>query len=172
MADPIENIPIPDTPPSGSGAKSSAMAGIAAIKAACDAAGLKSKYAKCAFLAIAGTESKWDFSAEENYNYTEKTLLSGMFKNVTAEEASKYGSPSKKGISRTEFFGWLYGTNRGLTPAEGNYYGRGFIQLTFQGAYKTVGNKLGVDLLTNPELVIQSAEFGAKVGVELSLIHI
>ena len=166
MADPIESIPIPNTPPSGSGATAAAMAGIAAIKSECDAAGFTSKYAKCAILAIAGTESKWLYSAEEGMNYSKKTLLSGMFAGVTEEEANQWYDAGKRGIPRVEFFGWLYGTNKGLSPAEGNYYGRGFVQLTFKAAYKKIGDKLGADLVANPNLVIQSPEFGAKVAIE------
>lgn len=166
MADAIEKTPIPDTPPAKSGAKKEAMSGIAAIKSACESAGITSKYAICSFLAIAGTESKWDYSSEEAYNYSEKTLLSGMFSGVTADEAQKYGNPVKKGMSRLEFFGWLYGTNKGLSPAEGNYYGRGYIQLTFQSAYKKIGAAIGADLVNNPSLVTQSPEFGARVLVE------
>lgn len=165
MADPIESLPIPSTPPSGSGATQGAVAGIAAIIAACDAAGFTSKYAKCAFLAIAGTESKWMYTADEDYRYSSKTLMSGMFSNVTQDEAEKWGSPHKKGISKQEFFGWLYGTNKGLSPAEGNYYGRGYIQLTFKSAYLAIGTALNTDLITNPNLVQQSPEFGAKVVI-------
>jgi len=166
MADPIESIPIPSTPPSGSGATQGSVAGIAAIIAACDTYGFKSKYAKCAFLAIAGTESKWMHTADEDHRYSPKTLLSGMFKGVTQEEADKWGNPHKKGISKPEFFGWLYGTNKGFSPAEGQYYGRGFIQLTFMAAYKAVGSALNTDLVTTPSLVQQSPEFGARCVVE------
>ena len=166
MADPIENTPIPSTPPSGSGATQGAMAGIAAIIAACDAGGFKSKYAKCALLAIAGTESKWMYSAEEGMNYSKKTLLSGMFSGVTEAEAEQWYNAGKRGIPRVEFFGWLYGTNKGLAPAEGNYYGRGFVQLTFKSAYDALGKRLGVDLVNNPNKIIESPEFGAKLVVE------
>lgn len=166
MADPIENTPIPSTPPSGSGATQGAMAGIAAIIAACDAGGFKSKYAKCALLAIAGTESKWMYSAEEGMNYSKKKLLSGMFSGVTEAEAEQWYNAGKRGIPRVEFFGWLYGTNKGLAPAEGNYYGRGFIQLTSKSEYDALGKRLVVDLVNNPNKIIESPEFGAKLVVE------
>ena len=166
MADPIENTPIPSTPPSGSGATQGAMAGIAAIIAACDAGGFKSKYAKCALLAIAGTESKWMYSAEEGMNYSKKKLLSGMFSGVTEAEAEQWYNAGKRGIPRVVFFGWLYGTNKGKAPAEGNYYGRGFVQLTSKSHYDALSKRLGVDLVNNPNKVIESPEFGAKLVVE------
>ena len=168
MADPIELAPpIPDNPPAKSGAKQGAVAGIAAIKSACAAAGIDSKYAICSILGIAGTESKWMFSAEEGMNYSQKTLLSGMFSNVSQADAEKWYNAGKRGIPRVEFFGWLYGTRLpGGLPSAGNYYGRGFIQLTNLDGYKQVGNRLGVDLVKSPEKIIESADFGAKAVVE------
>lgn len=167
MADPIESIPIPDTPPPKSGATQGSIAGIAAIKKACAAAGIDSKYAICSILGIAGTESKWMFSAEEGMNYSQKTLLSGMFSNVSQADAEKWYNAGRRGIPRVEFFGWLYGTRLpGGLPSAGNYYGRGFIQLTNLDGYKQVGKSLGIDLVKTPDLVRQDADFGAKVVVE------
>ena len=57
----LETSPIPNTPPPGStSSPTKAMEGIAIIKAACDAGGLTTKYAKCALLGIIGVESKWE----------------------------------------------------------------------------------------------------------------
>ena len=52
MADAIESIPIPDTPPAEAKATQGAMSGIAAIKKACTNRGLDSKYAQCAILGM------------------------------------------------------------------------------------------------------------------------
>ncbi|MGL5075878.1 MAG: glycoside hydrolase family 19 protein, partial [Waterburya sp.] len=34
------------------------------------------------------------------------------------------------------------------------YYGRGFIQVTWRGNYQKVGKKLGIDLISNPDLLL------------------
>lgn len=46
----------------------------------------------------------------------------------------EYGKPNEKGLT---------------------YYGRGFVQLTWDYNYKKAGQKLNVDLLNNPELAMQ-----------------
>lgn len=43
-----------------------------------------------------------------------------------------------------------------------NYYGRGYIQLTHDYNYKDIGDKIGVDLVNNPELALQP-EVAAKI---------
>ena len=154
----LETSPIPNTPPPGStSSPTKAMEGIAIIKAACDAGGLTTKYAKCALLGIIGVESKWE-PVQESSNWSESGLKT--FSNVSAADASKYAR--WKG-SKQEFFGWLYGTRLNKPVAEGNYFGRGYIQLTFRDNYKRFSTK-EYDLVSNPDLLLQ-AEIAAKVAV-------
>lgn len=49
--------------------------------------------------------------------------------------------------------GLKYGTPDPITKEV--YYGRGFVQLTWAGNYKTIGKILGVDLYNNPDLAMQ-----------------
>ena len=44
------------------------------------------------------------------------------------------------------------------------YYGRGFVQLTWQSNYQKMGNWLGIDLVNNPDLALQP-EVAAKILV-------
>jgi predicted chitinase len=164
MADPIESIPIPSTPPTSSGATQGAVAGIAAIIAACDAAGLKSKYAKCALLGVAGVESKWLYSALEDHTYSTKGIR-GTWPRIKQPDAEHWNNKPNQ-YSRVEFFGFIYGTSKNKPASIGNYHGRGFIQITFPEAYKAIGDKLGIDLVGNPDLVASSADIGGKVMVE------
>ena len=164
MADPIESIPIPTNPPAKSGATQGAVAGIAAIIAACDAAGLKSKYAKCALLGVAGVESKWLYSALEDHTYSTKGIR-GTWPRIKQPDAEHWNNKPNQ-YSRVEFFGFIYGTSKNKPASIGNYHGRGFIQITFPEAYKAIGDKLGLDLVGNPDLVASSAEIGGKVMVE------
>jgi hypothetical protein len=46
--------------------------------------------------------------------------------------------------------------NGNTTPGDGiKYAGRGYVQLTWKNNYKRAGDKLGVDLVTNPEKAIR-----------------
>lgn len=170
MADAIEKTPIPDTPPTEAKATQGSMRGIAALKKACIEGGLTSKYAQCAMLGIVGVESVW-IPVQEGMNYSKKTLLSGLFSNVSEADAEKWYNAGKRGIPRIEFFGWLYGTRLPAgTPAAGNYYGRGFIQLTGLDNYKKAKEKTGLDLVNNPDIMVGSddatMEICAKIAVE------
>jgi predicted chitinase len=165
MADELEKGTIPDTPPVEAKATQGAVAGIAALKKACIEGGLTSKYAQCAVLGIVGVESKWMYDSQEDPTYRKRTLLK---KRATEADAERYGADaSGKGLSRQEFFGWFYGTKRGKTPAEGQYYGRGFLQLSLIATYTDIGKLLGEDLLKDPEKVISNPEYGAKVAVAI-----
>lgn len=53
-----------------------------------------------------------------------------------------------------------YGRGAGMGYAP--YYGRGFIQLTHDYNYRAAGQKLGIDLLSNPDKALEP-EFAAKV---------
>ena len=160
MADPILDSPIPDTPPPEAkltGHKAQiAMKGIKAIKEQMIAGGFTSKYAQCAMLAIAGGESSWQCIGEF-WPHSKEKLLSGTFSNVSAADAEKYSKFSKKnGNTAVEYFGWLYGTRKHKPASEGNYYGRGYIQLTFSDAYKAMSKRINdptIDLYANPELL-------------------
>lgn len=48
---------------------------------------------------------------------------------------------------------WGRGEGRYRTP-KGDYYGRGFIQLTWESNYWKAGNAIGVDLIRNPDLAL------------------
>jgi predicted chitinase len=162
-------------PPNFKTTTTKATEGIKAIIAACDKVGLTTKEQKCALLGIAGGESGW-VPQEEAYNYTESRLKQ-VFSFATPEDIDKYSNATKKGVSRKEFFSWCYGpTKRGkgffghLTDEEaGNYYGRGFIQLTGKSNYKRYADKakalgLDADILNNPDLLVSDIEVSAIIS--------
>jgi predicted chitinase len=171
MADAIEKTPIPPNPPTSAGATQGAVAGIAAIIAACEEGGFKSKYAKCAMLGIAGVESKWMHTADENHKYSAKRIRT-VWPKITQAEAELWNNSPEVKYSKQEFFGFIYGTKITGNPANGQYYGRGYIQLTLRCNYKEIGSRLGIDLINHPELLQQSAEIGAKAVVEYFKMNI
>jgi predicted chitinase len=57
----------------------------------------------------------------------------------------------------------LISTNYALPNSKGlSYYGRGLVQITWQGNYSRMGRLLGVDLLNNPDLALD-----LKVAVQI-----
>jgi len=124
-------------------------------------------------LGIAGVESKWLYTAEEIYGYSKKGLMNGPFKPMPEAEAEKWCNPVSKGYTRVQFFGWLYGTRKpNGTPADGNYFGRGFIQITTKANYKAVGKILGIDLVNEPAKVTSDIDTGAKIAVAFLKMNI
>ena len=159
------NNEIPQIPPSGAAQNSArASEGIRALLAACDQVGLTTKEQKCALLGIIGGESQW-VPKEENYSYSE-TRMPQIYSFATAADIERYSRAPQKGISKFEFFSWAYGpTTRGPgflgneTDADGgNFFGRGFIQLTGKYNYARYAQQaqalgLNADILNNPDLL-------------------
>ena len=170
------NTSIPTVPPPKSSSNSSkASDGIKALIAACDKVGLTTKEQKCALLGIAGGESAW-VPQLEGYNYSESRLKQ-IYSFTTAETAAKYSDASKKGITREQFFSWVYGpSQRGKgflgnqTDADGGkYFGRGFIQLTGRGnyaRYQKLANAAGlnIDIVNNPDSLDEDINVSALVA--------
>lgn len=180
VASPVEpsntNIAIPTIPPAKESSNSSASTeGIKALIAACDKVGLTTREQKCSLLAIAGGETRW-IPQQESFNYSESRLKQ-IFSFATDETAAQYSNAQKKGITREQFFSWVYGpTTRGKgflgnqTDADGGkYYGRGFIQLTGKAnyaRYQKLANELGLnlDIVNNPDSLDSDINVSALVA--------
>jgi predicted chitinase len=170
------NNEIPQIPPEGSTQnRSKASEGIRALLAACDQVGLTTKEQKCALLGIVGVESGWD-PKEEYYNYSPESLQR-TFSFATAADVETYARAPSKGLTKFDFFSWAYGpTKRGAgflgneTDADGgNYFGRGFIQLTGKynyARYARLAREAGLDadILTNPDLLNSDINVSAIIA--------
>lgn len=166
---------IPTTPPKKSVSDvATATANIKHLIDACDQVGLTTKYAKCALLGIAGGESGW-IPQLELYNYSPDRLAE-IF-TVTKEETDKYAYAAKKGVSRQEFFSWIYGpTKRGkgflgnkTDEDGGKYFGRGFIQLTGRGNYEryqklATAAGLNVNIVDDPDSLNKDPKTSAIIA--------
>lgn len=101
------------------------------------------------FLGQVKTESNFT-TFTENLNYSAEGLFKTFKKYFpTMMEAAEYAKQPERIANK------VYGGRMGNT-AEGDgwkYRGRGAIQLTGKDNYKAFGDSLGVDLLTNPDLV-------------------
>ena len=104
------------------------------------------------FLAQCAHESGGFKVTQENLNYSAKGLL-GIFKKYfpTEELAKQYERQPQKIANR------VYANRMGNgDEASGDGYkfrGRGFIQLTGKDNYNTFGKSIGVDVVSNPDLV-------------------
>lgn len=100
------------------------------------------------FLAQAAAETGGFTIKEENGNYSPEGLLKifhKYFKSIS--EARAYAHKPQAIFNKT------YGGRLGNTfPGDGyKYRGRGVFQITGKGAYKEYGDKIGVDLVSNPD---------------------
>lgn len=106
------------------------------------------------FLAQCGHESVNFTRLEENLHYSANTLLKLFPKKIeTLEKAKEITANGVIGIAN-----FIYGNRKDLgnfMPNDGwKYRGRGIIQLTGRNNYKFYGEKLGIDLLNNPDLAL------------------
>ena len=98
-------------------------------------------------LAVIGKESNFK-PQSENLNYSAKRITE-VFKSVPLSIAETLkNNPVKLG-------NYVYGGKYGNTEqGDGyKYRGRGFNQITFKNLYKSLGTKLNLDLVNNPDLV-------------------
>lgn len=106
-------------------------------------------------LAIIGGETQWSYNKREDFVYTEPRLRL-VFKGLSDDQVQR----ALNAKDRNSFFKIVYGEydrsrigNRTIEDG-GLYYGRSYIGLTGYGVYKRYGDLIGVDLVNNPDLVL------------------
>lgn len=130
--------------------------------------GITDKTAQCAFIANALHESSNFKSLSENLNYSVTGLLATFGNRITKEQADKWGykkdnkgnviqSSNKEAIANA-----VYGNRYGNSATEGYFFrGRGIFQLTFRQNYKAFKDDYGIDVVSNPDLLLQP-EYAVK----------
>ena len=110
--------------------------------------GITNPFAQAAILSIVSKESGF-MPKSENLNYTSAEQLHKIFSHAfpTVESAKPY---IKNPIAiANKVYGGKGGNN---APGDGfKYRGRGYNQITFKDEYKEYGDKIGVDLVNNPD---------------------
>ncbi|GAB0116922.1 peptidoglycan-binding protein [Acidisoma sp. 7E03] len=98
----------------------------------------------------------------ENLNYSAPGLLATWPRRFTADTVAAYAHQPET-IANT-----VYDGRNGNRPGTGDgwtYRGRGGIQVTGRGNYDKLGQRLGLDLVDNPDLVLAPEHFlAAAVG--------
>lgn len=133
-----------------------------AIQATCDKFEINTPERIAGFVAQCAHESGMFKSVSEGLNYKVEALkaLFGRHR-ISEEDCNKFGRIDGKqqadqaGIANAIYGGEYGKKNLGNTEyGDGYAYrGRGLIQLTGKANYKKAGDSLGVDLVTNPDLV-------------------
>lgn len=168
---PASSTGIPTTPPPWwRGDRAKAEQGIAALLAACDAAGLTTKEQKCTVLAIVGGECGWVPKSEGSY-YSSTSRLTSIFSAFRADPALAQQYTAWRG-NPSDFFEVAYGYQTTIGRSLGNtllgdggkYYGRGFIQLTGKSNYTRFAQLSGVDIVSNPDILNTDIALSAKVA--------
>jgi predicted chitinase len=118
---------------------------------------------------LANLQGESNFKAQsENLNYSAKTLLKlygpGSGNKVRVKDLEDAQAIVDKG---PEAIGNLiYGGRMGNSQDEGyKYRGRGLVQLTGKDNYEQMSQKLGIDLVNNPDLV-NDPEIAVKVAAQ------
>lgn len=127
----------------------SKAANINLIKNALRSKGIVNETLINAILAVIGKESNFT-PQSENLNYSAKRIQE-VWSYIKPEEAAKLANNPAALANRV--YGGKYGN---ITPADSlAYRGRGFNQITFKNQYYNLSNKLGIDLIKNPDLLNQ-----------------
>lgn len=149
---------------------------------AMDKAGITDNDLRAAIVGVIGGETNFKLNAEFSYA---KTPLAQV-KSALGPRLSKLSDAEIEVLKKdpVKFFEYCYGCAKGGRTANGNncggndipgdgykYRGRGYIQITFKGNYRQLGDKIKRDLVGNPDL-LNTAEVAAEATVAYLLINL
>jgi len=104
---------------------------------------------------------------DEKLNYSADFLLKNFSRKFSSRAAAEAVCCGKDRAALAEI---IYGNRKDLgntSPGDGfKYRGRGYIQLTGKANYAAVGKKLGIDLINNPDLVLDP-RYAADVAIQV-----
>ena len=126
-----------------------------------DRRGIMDAKTRAMYLAQFKAESGFQNVAERGHSKSSPAHIRDLFEppkiNLSDDELNKLKMNDKA------FFDYMYGPYFGNNGEGYKYRGRGFIQLTGKNNYRHFGNKIGVDLVNNPDLLL-NPEIGARAS--------
>lgn len=129
--------------------------------------GVEDPITQIGMLAVIGKETNFVNKKEKSYQNTDNKRIRRIFKktrDLTDEQLNELKSDYDK------FFNFVYNGRIGNnTKNDGSkFVGRGFNQLTGKGNYKKYGDMIGIDLVNNPDILLQD-NIAAEVAVKFLL---
>lgn len=123
-------------------------------------AGITNEYAIAGILAIIKKESGFLPKSELSYTNTSNTRIKEIFSKTRTLSDPQLTELKKDSV---KFFNFVYGGLYGNKIDEGyKYRGRGFNQLTFKNNYAAMAKLIGIDIVSNPDIV-NKPEVAAKI---------
>ncbi|MNM09007.1 hypothetical protein D3C81_190870 [compost metagenome] len=118
-------------------------------------------------LALTNYESGGYSKTTENMKYSSPEQLVKLFKEVTnMEQARQLIAAGPVAIANTVYGGGKGASIGNTEPGDGyKFRGRGFVQLTGRANYRKIGEQLGLDLESNPQLASTDPNVMAAVAV-------
>jgi len=116
-------------------------------------AGITSLEVQAAVLATIAKESRFVPKSEQSYSGTANARIRSIFGNRVKDLTDDQLNVLK--ANPIAFFDHIYGNRYGNTNVGDGYKyrGRGLNQITFKANYKAIGDVIGVDLVSNPDLL-------------------
>lgn len=153
--------------------QASAALWLGAIQAAMDRFQINTPARQAAFLAQVAYESGRfpPPPVAENFNYSVEGLQS-TFRSLTSAQCASLGRqpgearvpPERQQQIANLVYGGRYGNGPAASGDGWKYRGSGLIQLTFMQNFSRAGQAIGVDLVSNPDLVRNDAATAALVS--------
>lgn len=118
-----------------------------------------------AMLGMMERESRFELVPEVNYSGTSNYRIRKIFKTKLGNKSDAFIDDLKS--DKRKFFNYVYGGILGNVNADDGYTyrGRGLNQLTGRGNYKDVGQKIGLPLENNPDLVNENIENATRTYI-------
>lgn len=111
--------------------------------------------AKAMLIAQIGHESDSFTKTVESFNYSVQSLRNTFSTRITDEQAKILGRSENQQAKQSEIANLVYGGRNGNNLCEDGwkYRGRGLIQITFYNNYLNCSHALGVDFISEPNLL-------------------
>ena len=128
-----------------------------------DKAGITNKHTQAAILDTVSKESAFYPQSETSYKNTSNSRIKEIFGSRVPSDDDSLTNLKQNDVA---FFDAVYGGRYGNSSNEGyKFRGRGFNQLTFKGNYSSIGSRIGVDLVSNPDLA-NRIDVAAKILID------
>lgn len=133
---------------------------------AMDEFGINEPVAQAMFIAQVGHESSGFTKLVESFDYSVEGLKKTFSKRLSPYQAEMLGRTKKRPADYKAIANLVYANRYGNKSAGDGwkYRGRGLIQVTFLNNYLNCGNALGIDLVSQPELLEQDLHAARSAG--------